>query len=116
MLRLVRLAAFAVTALSVAWAIRLVAFRGITVVIGGQLVRSNDPWRPLEGAVGSAVVFVIAGGIPATVRVWRRLGGTSAILRAIGRFISSQRTALVIAAAVFATGALYATTVASGAD
>lgn len=116
MFRIVRIATFIVAATAVAWMVRLAIFGGINVVVAGHVIRSNDPWRPFEWAFGSAVVFAMAGGLPAIARVWRRVVHGLEVVPVMGRFVSARGSALVMAAAVFATGAAYATTVASGAD
>lgn len=116
MLRIVRLATLVMASVSAVWAIRLLIFGGINFVVRGHLVRSNDPWRPFEWAFGSVVVFAIAGGVPVMQGVWRRAVQRLQLVPVVSRFVSARGGALVIAAAVFATGAAYATTVAAGAD
>jgi hypothetical protein len=130
MLRIVRIVTFVVAAVSAAWAIRLEVLGGIHLVAFGHLIRSNSLFQPLAWALGSVVVFVIAGGVPAVGRAWRRVArrvearpvmpGIPAILflyvDRLGRFLSAPGMALALAAVIFATGAAYGTTVASGAD
>jgi hypothetical protein len=111
--------AFVVALVSAAWAIRLEVLGGIHFVIVGHLIRSNNPLQPLAWAAGSGVVFVIAGGVPAVGRAWRRVGRwveDRTVTGWLGRFFSAQDLALALAAVVLATGAAYSTTVASGAD
>jgi hypothetical protein len=110
---------FAAAAVSAAWAIRLTVVGGVHVVVLGHLIRSNNPLQPIAWAFGSAVVFVLAGGVPAVGRLWRRaarLADIAPVMRRVGRFVSARGLALALAAVVFAIGSAYATTVASGAD
>jgi hypothetical protein len=119
MLGIVRIVTFVLAAVSAGWAIRLKLLGGIHVVVLGHLIRSNNPSPPLAWAFGSAVAFVIAGGVPAVGRVWRRIARpaeVASVIRRLGRFLSARGMALALAAVVFATGSVYATTVASGAD
>src|SRR5579864_1101662 len=103
MLRIVRLVTFVVAAVSAAWAIRLEVLGGIHVVVLGHRIRSNNPFHPLAWAFGSAVIFVIAGGLPAVGRAWRRVarwmavGPVRSAIRVgdqLGRFASARGMAL----------------------
>src|SRR5579864_7458408 len=119
MLRIARLVTFVVAAVSAAWAIRLEVLGGIHLVVFGHLIRSNSPVQPLAWAFGSAVAFVIAGGVPAMGRAWRRIArrvDVRPVVGRLGRVLSAPIVALVLAAIVFAAGSAYSTTVASGAD
>jgi hypothetical protein len=117
MRRTIRTLTFFLAAVSAGWAVRLKVLGGIHVVVLGHLIRSTNPLPPLGWAFGSAVVFVIAGGVPAIGRAGRRLvRAVVSVSRRGARFLSARGLAMAIAAVVFATGAAYATTVASGAD
>jgi hypothetical protein len=111
-----RRAAAVVAVASALWAARLAFVGGVTSDIAGLTIRSNDPIRPVEVTVVAIVVYMLTGGSPTLLSAWRRGKRLLGALPVADRFVSSRGAALVLAAAVFTTGATYVTTVAGGSD
>ena len=101
---------------SALWTLNLALFGGVTFNLGGLTIRSNNPIRSCEVAVVALVVFMLTGGTPVLVRAWRWLLRVLGSVSAAGRFASSRWAALLLSAAVFATGITYMTTVGAGSD
>src|SRR5690348_13966638 len=104
MVRLLRVVSCVVAMLAAVWTLRLVLVGGITVVVSGLRIRSNDPIRPVEIIIGALVVFALTGGVRSVLGVWRKVSASAPRLPFVRSVHAAPATAAVLAALVCAAG------------
>ena len=102
--------------LAAVWTLRLVLVGGITVVVSGLRVRSNDPIKPVEIVIGALVVWALTGGVRSALRVWRKVSASATRLPFVRSVHAAPAAAATLAALVCAAGLVRGTTTAAGSD
>jgi 4-amino-4-deoxy-L-arabinose transferase-like glycosyltransferase len=103
---LARSAAAIALVLSALWVVVVVVTGGFSVSIGGRIIASHEPMRPLYWSILPLAVFVWANGVDRTARTW-----SSWIAR-----IDHRVAAGVLTVGTLAIGVTYATTSVVGSD
>jgi hypothetical protein len=104
--RAVRLTALVLIVIGTVWALTLIITGGIDVRIGGRLITSHEPLRPIAGAAIGVILLIWADGVRRAHARWTALAGR----------LRPPVLAGALTAIVFILGVSYSSTTGTGSD